>query len=142
MRWRVAMQAVVGLLVARFPGGAQAQAPSKFLARPTQMVAVRAGRLFDPRTAALLSNQVILIKGDRIIDVGPSVDVPADARVIDLGAATVLPGMIDAHVHLFPRDDNASAEARTLVAVANAQVDLEAGFTTVLDMDSDRKSVV
>jgi imidazolonepropionase-like amidohydrolase len=54
---------------------------------------------------------------------------------IDLSAATVLPGMIDAHVHLFPADDLPEA-TRVIVGVANAQTDLNAGFTTVLDMDS------
>ena len=78
---------------------------------------------------------MILIRGDRIADVGPSVAIPADARVIDLSSATVMPGMIDAHVHVYPPDD-LSQSTRTIVAVANAQADLEAGFTTVLDMDS------
>ncbi len=147
MRWRTGMRAVVGLLVATVAvsgtvvwsqgrGGGGAPAQAKFLASPTQVVAVRAGRLFDPKSGTLLNNQVILIRGDKIADVGATVQVPSDARVIDLSVATVLPGMIDAHVHVFPRDENASNEARTLVGVANAQTDLEAGFTTVVDMDS------
>src|SRR5262245_32729737 len=115
--------------------GGIASAPAKFLAPAAQVVAVRAGRLFDSRTGALTSNQTIVIRGDRITDVGPSVAVPPDARVIDLGAATVLPGMIDAHVHVYPPDE-LSQSTRTIVAVANAQADLDAGFTTVLDMDS------
>jgi imidazolonepropionase-like amidohydrolase len=115
--------------------GGVASAPAKFLVAPTQDVAIRAGRLFDSRTGAIAPNQVILIRGDRIADVGPSVAIPAGARVIDLSAATVMPGMIDAHVHVYPQDD-LSMQMRTIVAVANAQADLEAGFTTVLDMDS------
>ena len=84
----------------------------------------------------MLTNQVILIKGDRITDRRVRrVAIPPDAQVIDLSAATVLPGMIDAHVHLFPAD-NLSESTRTIVGVANAQTDLNAGFTTVLDMDS------
>jgi len=102
---------------------------------PAQVVAVRAGRLFDSRSGAMLANQVVLIRGDRIADVGPAVAIPPEAQIIDLSTATVLPGMIDAHVHLFPAD-NLSESTRTIVGVANAQTDLNAGFTTVLDMDS------
>jgi imidazolonepropionase-like amidohydrolase len=115
--------------------GGIASAPAKFLAAPTQVVAIRAGRLFDSRTGTIANNQIVLIRGDRIADVGPSVTIPADARVIDLSAATVMPGMIDAHVHVYPQDD-LSMQMRTIVAVANAQADLDAGFTTVVDMDS------
>jgi imidazolonepropionase-like amidohydrolase len=113
----------------------QGGAPARFITPPTQVVAVRAGRLFDSRAGTLMTNQVIVIRGDRIADVGPAVAIPSDARVIDLSTATVLPGMIDAHVHLFPADD-LSESTRTIVGVANAQTDLNAGFTTVLDMDS------
>jgi imidazolonepropionase-like amidohydrolase len=119
-----------GVLV-RSQGGA----PTRFLTPPGQVVAVRAGRLFDSRSGAMLANQVVLIRGDRIVDVGPAVAIPPEAQVIDLSTATVLPGMIDAHVHLFPAD-NLSESTRTIVGVANAQTDLNAGFTTVLDMDS------
>ena len=113
----------------------QGGAPARFITPPTQVVAIRAGRLFDSRAGTLMNNQVIVIRGDRITEVGPAVPIPPDARVIDLSAATVMPGMIDAHVHLFPADD-LSESTRTIVGVANAQTDLNAGFTTVLDMDS------
>jgi imidazolonepropionase-like amidohydrolase len=115
--------------------GGIASAPAKFLVAPAQVVAIRAGRLFDSRTGAIANSQIILIRGDRVADVGASIAIPADARVIDLSAATVMPGMIDAHVHVYPQD-NLSMQMRTIVAVANAQADLDAGFTTVLDMDS------
>ena len=130
----LALVAVVLSEVSRGQGGI-ASAPAKFLAPSTQVVAVRAGRLYDSRSGTLVANQTILIRGDRIAEVGSSVTVPADARVIDLGSATVLPGMIDAHVHVYPPDE-LSQSTRTIVAVANAQADLDAGFTTVLDMDS------
>jgi imidazolonepropionase-like amidohydrolase len=90
--------------------------------------------LFDPRTGTLLTNQIVLIKGDRIAEVGTSLQIPRDARVIDLSAATVLPGMIDTHVHV--NTGGQTPAERALIALTNAQIDLEAGFTTVLDMDS------
>jgi imidazolonepropionase-like amidohydrolase len=113
---------------------AVAQGVGKYLAPRDQVVAIRAGKLFDARSGALLANQVIVIRGDRIADVGASVEIPSGATVIDLSNATVLPGMIDVHVHVNTGGDNMSR--RTLRALANAQIDLAAGFTTVLDMDS------
>jgi imidazolonepropionase-like amidohydrolase len=82
----------------------------------------------------MLANQIVLIRGDRITDVGPAVQIPAGATVIDLSQATVMPGMIDAHVHV--NTGGVSMAMRAITALANAQTDLAAGFTTVLDMDS------
>jgi imidazolonepropionase-like amidohydrolase len=105
-------------------------------------IAVRAGRLFEG-TEKLAANQVILIKGDRIADVGPAerVKVPPDAEVLDLTHTTVLPGLIDAHTHVFgdgPDFDmqilRNSYQYRTLTALANAQKDLMVGFTTLRDL--------
>jgi imidazolonepropionase-like amidohydrolase len=84
----------------------------------------------------MLANQVVLLKGDRITDVGAGLAIPNGAQVLDLGGATVMPGMIDAHVHVNTGGTNANLAARALRALANAQIDLAAGFTTVLDMDS------
>ena len=114
-------------------GGAQAQA-KKFIAPATQVVAIKAGRLFDSRSGNMLANQVVLIKGDRISDVGSAVQIPREAKVFDLSSATVLPGMIDTHVHVNTGGETPSQ--RILTALANVLTDLEAGFTTVLDMDS------
>src|SRR6058998_1178083 len=109
-------------------------AARKFLAPSTQVVAVRAGRLFDAKSGNMLNNQVVLIKGDRISETGSDVQIPRDAKVIDLSSATVLPGMIDTHVHV--NTGGETPAQRALIALANAQTDLAAGFTTVLDMDS------
>jgi imidazolonepropionase-like amidohydrolase len=121
----------------RVSGRTPSAAPEakKFLAPPNQVVAIRAGRMFDSRSGKMLANQVVVVKGDRIVEVGANAQVPQGAMLLDLSAATVLPGMIDGHVHLNLQAQIPPAR-RTLVALANAQVDLEAGFTTVLDMDS------
>ena len=119
-----------------------------------QTAAVRAGRMFDPRTGTMLTNQVIVIRGDRITDVGPNAQIPAGARVVDLSRATVMPGLIDSHLHvmdgnpltapggpgIIPGSTGAAAannlglQYRELIALVNAQRDLSAGFTTVVDL--------
>ena len=106
MRWQARWFAAVALALLGVPGavvwsqgrGGRDQ-DSPYLAPPGQVVAVQAGRLFDARSGRMLSREIVLIRGDRVVDVGPSVQIPPDARVIDLGGATVLPGMIDGHVH-------------------------------------------
>ena len=113
---------------------AQAQVAGKYLAPKDQVVAIRAGHLFDARSGMMIANQVVIVRGDRITYVGPELPLPSGASVIDLSNATVMPGMIDAHVHI--NTGGVSEAQRTLIALANAQIDLAAGFTTVLDMDS------
>src|SRR5215471_14424001 len=102
-------------------------------------IAVRAGRLFDSKAGQMLTRQVVILQGERITDVGPEaqVKIPAGAQVIDLSQATVLPGLIDAHTHMFntPKPGT-SRETSTLIAVHNLQADLRAGFTTARDMSS------
>ncbi|HKV82349.1 MAG TPA: amidohydrolase family protein [Candidatus Sulfotelmatobacter sp.] len=114
-----------------------AQAPAS-----DHWVAVRAGRLFTG-TDKLASNQVVLIHGDRITEVGAAdkVKIPPGSEIVDLSHATVLPGLIDAHTHVFgngPDFENQilkqSYQYRTLLALANAQKDLMVGFTTLRDL--------
>ena len=139
MRCQGVLRSIVGLGVAMGASGtlgwsqgggtqAEPQAASQFLAPATQVVAVRAGRLFDVTSGTLLTNQVVLIRGDRIADVGPAVEIPPEASVIDLSGATVLPGMIDTHVHV--NGGGPTGYSRAYGSVANAQKDVHAGFTT------------
>jgi imidazolonepropionase-like amidohydrolase len=119
-------------------------------------VVIRAGQLFDGKSDRLLSNQVIVFQGDRIAEVGPagSVRLPAGAQEIDLGTGTVLPGLIEGHNHMFKIEDPpgagpfASVPAViepgtmfstpyvTILAMKNARLDLESGFTTARDLSS------
>jgi imidazolonepropionase-like amidohydrolase len=104
-----------------------------------QVIAVRAGRLFDSKNGTMLTKQVIVLEGERITDVGPEaqVKIPAGAQVIDLSRATLLPGLIDAHTHMFDtRKSNGTTESAMLIAVSNVQADLRAGFTAARDMST------
>lgn len=111
-------------------------------APPAEGIAVRAGRMFDAKAGTILQNQVIVIKGDVITDVGPAnrVQIPAGVQTIDLSNATVMPGLIDHHLHLMntvggPSDQN---DAGFVVrGMGLAMQNLIGGYTTVVDMGQD-----
>jgi imidazolonepropionase-like amidohydrolase len=114
-------------------------------AQTSQTMVLRAARLIDGTGAAPIHNGVVVVRGNTIVAAGRqgSVQVPADARVVDLGDATLLPGLIDVHVHLTSElDGNFDRAVKDLPAMealygaANARKTLMAGFTTVRNVGS------
>jgi imidazolonepropionase-like amidohydrolase len=136
----VTLPATVLLCMTALPG-MYAQAAAAGVA--PAITVIRAGRLIDVEAGRVLSDQVLVIEGERIVAVGPaaSARVPAGATEIDLSAATVLPGLLDGHVHLTSRHDNhgyrslgVSTPRAALTGAANALRTLRAGFTTVRNL--------
>jgi imidazolonepropionase-like amidohydrolase len=107
-------------------------------------IVLRAARLLDVTSGKIVRPAEILVEGERIVEVGASVKHPAGAEVIDLGDRTLLPGLIDAHVHLFlhPGAEDLqtvqeSVPERTIMATLAARDDLMAGFTAERDMGTE-----
>src|SRR5882757_774540 len=116
----------------------QPQAPA------SHAIVLRAARLLDVKNGRLVTPGEVLVQGERIVEVGPSVKPPASADIIDLGDRTLLPGLIDAHVHLFlhPGAEDLqtvqeSIPQRTIIALLAARDDLMAGFTAERDMGTE-----
>jgi len=112
-----------------------------------QTIVLKAARIFDGKSKALIPNGVVVVQGDKIVDVGSNVAVPGDAKVIDLGDMTLSPGFMDAHTHLtldFSGDFNKrrleqldlNVSEQAIRAVGYARTTVEAGFTTVRDVGS------
>jgi imidazolonepropionase-like amidohydrolase len=121
------------------PAIACAQTPAE--APPTVL---HAAHLLDVSAGKLLSPGEVLVEGNRIREAGTHVTHPAGAQVIDLGAATLMPGLIDAHVHLFlhPGAEDLqtveeSVPQRVLIAASAAKADVMAGFTAERDMGTE-----
>ena len=107
-------------------------------------IVLRAARLLDVKTGKMVKPAEVLIQGERIVEVGTSVKHPAGAEEIDLGDRTLLPGLIDAHIHLFlhPGAEDLqtvqeSVPQRTIIATLAARDDLMAGFTAERDMGTE-----
>lgn len=133
------MKRVALLLLAALPLFAQTAAP--------QPIVLRAARMFDGTSDSIVTPGLVVINGNRITAAGPNATVPANAKIIDLGDATLLPGFIDAHTHLsFEMGSNYIADFFTNAfrhsteqahhAARYARRTLEAGFTTVRDLGS------
>ena len=121
-----------------------ALAASTAQTQPARPIVLHAARLVDVESGRVLTPGEVLVRGERIAEVGTTVTHPADAETIDLGDRTLLPGLIDAHVHLFlhPGAEDLqtveeSVPQRTLTAVLAARDDLMAGFTAERDMGTE-----
>ena len=115
---------------------------------PQKIIALRASRMLDVNSGSMVRGAVILIQDEKITAAGSSLKIPADAQIVDLGEATLLPGLIDCHTHLMARvpDDpqgyalnllTKSQAFRALEGAADARATLLAGFTAVRDVESE-----
>jgi imidazolonepropionase-like amidohydrolase len=119
-------------------GVLHAQSPSP------RVIVLHASRLLDVGTGRIVTPGEVLVRGDRIVEVGTSVKRPAGAEVVDLGDRTLLPGLIDAHIHLFlhPGAEDLqtveeSVPQRVIMATIAARDDLMGGFTAERDMGTE-----
>jgi imidazolonepropionase-like amidohydrolase len=130
------------LLSTVLPGDCWTQTKAQSDSQPA--IVLHAARLLDIKNGRVVKPGEVLVQGDRIVEVGSSVKRPAGADVIDLGDRTLMPGLIDAHVHLFlhPGAEDLqtvqeSVPQRTIAALLAARADLMAGFTAERDMGTE-----
>jgi len=137
MKPRAAIPSIVALLV--LTSALATKAADK-------TIVLKAARLFDGKSKALVQNGVVIIEGNKIVHAGSNLSAPADAQVIDLGDATLSPGFMDGHTHLAHDFTNYNRERmeqldlnvseKALRATWHARATVEAGFTTVRDLGS------
>jgi imidazolonepropionase-like amidohydrolase len=112
-----------------------------------RVVVLKAARLFDGKSKALVQNGVVIVQGNKIVDAGSNLPAPPDAQVINLGDATLSPGFMDGHTHLTLdfsgnynerrlREIDQNVSEHAIAATRYARVTVEAGFTTVRDLGS------
>ncbi len=130
----------LGTTLALAPRATPAQAPRAV--RTAEVIILKAARLLDGNGGAALSPAMVRVEGEKIVAVGARLEVPAGARIIDLGNATLTPGWIDLHTHLTTRGDvhweegliKTTPPDDALWGARHALMTLNAGFTTVRDM--------
>jgi len=124
MSWIVLMTVAVGLGIGQGPGATSPDAA---------VTVLRAARMLDVKSGRYVENAAVLLRGRRIEASGPAarLRVPAGATTVDLGDATLLPGLIDAHVHLAWAPPSNATPATSLAGSEEARATLLAGFTTV-----------
>lgn len=141
--------AALALVGASLPNLADAQGA------PRPVVLVRAGNLFDSEAGRMVGPRDILIRGERVVEVGQELTAPPDATVVDMRRCSVLPGLIDAHTHLLLEQKNGEGLSdvaardqavqgdvyRALTAAGRAREYLDAGFTTVRDLGNSGRFV-
>ena len=110
-------------------------------------IALKAARMFDGKAKSLVSNAVVIVQGDKIVDAGSNIAIPQGAQVIDLGDATLSPGFMDGHTHLTAdfsgnynqrrlQEVDLNVSEQAIIATTYARATIEAGFTTVRDLGS------
>ncbi len=132
------------LLSASFSLALMPRARGQTATPPQHAIVLHAARLLDIKSGRVVKPGEVLVEGERIVEVGAAVKRPAGAEVVDLGDRTLMPGLIDAHVHLFlhPGAEDLqtvqeSVPQRTITAVLAARDDLMAGFTAERDMGTE-----